>query len=88
MWTFIKPVLGQILSSKKALAMIAGAIIWALAQAGIGASEAQVLPLLAFIASYLLSQGLADFRKEGDKIVAASLGKSEAPAPKPAKAKK
>ena len=84
MWKEIKPVLGQILKSKKALALIAGAIVWGLAQAGVGASPDQVLPLLGFIASYLVGQGIADKGKEEAKIIAASLGKSEAPEVKPA----
>jgi uncharacterized membrane protein (DUF441 family) len=79
MWKSIKPILGEILSSKKALALIAGAIVWALAQAGVGASEAQVLPLLGFIATYILGQGIADKGKEEAKIIAKSLGKSPAP---------
>jgi hypothetical protein len=77
MWKSIKPILGQILSSKKALALIAGAIVWALSQAGIGASDEQVLPLLGFIASYLVGQGIADSGKEAAKVL--SLGKSQPP---------
>jgi len=85
MWKTIKPILGQILSSKKALALITGAIVWALSQAGIGASEAQVLPLLGFIASYILGQGIADLGKEEAKVIAKSLGKPPAPEAQPAK---
>ena len=76
MWKYIKPVLGEILSSKKALAMIAGFIVWVLAQAGVASNPDQLLPILGFLASYILGQGLADFRKEGDQAMAESLGKS------------
>ena len=83
MWKSIKPVLGQILSSKKALALIAGAIVWALAQAGVAANPSDVLPLLGFVASYMLGQGIADHGKERAKVIAesvaseAALGKQE-----------
>lgn len=83
----VKPILAQIFSSKKALATIAGAIVWALAQAGVGASPAAVLPLLGIIGTYVLGQGMADIGKEkalaeiaGVKEMAAvSLGKPQQP---------
>lgn len=75
----IKPLLGEILTSKKALAMIAGAIVWALAQAGIVASPDAILPLLGVIGMYLLGQGIADNGKSATKLAADSLGKSQAP---------
>lgn len=77
MWKAIKPVLGQILSSKKALALIAGAIVWALSLVDIGANEAQILPLLGLVASYLIGQGIADSGKEAAKVL--SLGKPQPP---------
>ena len=77
MWKSVKPVLAKIFTSRKALAMLAGAIIWALAQAGVAFSEEGVLYLLGFIGTYILGQGIADHRKEGDLAIAASLGKSE-----------
>ena len=69
----IKPVLGQILKSKKALALISGGIIWALAQAGIVASPEQILPVLGLISAYILGQGVADVGKEKAKIEAAAI---------------
>jgi len=80
MWkSSIKPVLAKIFGSRKALAAIAGGIVWALAQFGMVTTPDQVLPLLGLIGFYLFSQGLADFRKEGDKAIAdASLGKQRA----------
>jgi len=86
MWKDIfKPVLAQFLGSKKALAMLAGFIVWGLAQAGVVSSPDQVLPILAFIASYILGQGIADKGKEEAKVIASSLGKSPAPEVQPAK---
>ena len=89
MWSeYIKPVLGQILSSKKALALIAGFIVWVLAQAGVASSPDQVLPILGFIASYILGQGLADHKKSEAQVLVAAMGKPQAPVAKKARAKK
>ena len=68
MWKSIKPVLAQILTSKKALALIAAAIVWALAQAKIVASPSDILPLLGVVSAYLISQGIADNGKEAVKV--------------------
>lgn len=78
MWTSIKPVLAKIFSSRKALSLIAGGIVWGLAQFGLVTTPEQVLPLLGLIGFYMLGQGLADFRKEGDQAIADSLGKNSA----------
>jgi len=68
MWTkTIKPLLADILTSKKALALIASAIVWALAQAGVVATPEAILPLLGVISVYLLGQGIADKGKEAVK---------------------
>ena len=67
MWNTIKPVLAQILTSKKALALLAAAIVWALAQAKVIASPSDILPLLGILATYILGQGLADNGKEAVK---------------------
>lgn len=76
MWNkTIKPLLAQILTSKKALALLAGAIVWALAQADIMATPEAILPLLGIIAAYLLGQGIADNGKEEAKVIAANMGK-------------
>lgn len=68
MWKSIKPVLAQLLTSKKALAALAAALVWALAQAGIVASPEQILPLLGVLAAYIAGQGLADIGKEAKKV--------------------
>jgi hypothetical protein len=80
MWKSIKPVLAQIFTSKKALAMLAGAIVWALAQAGVIASPEAILPLLGILSVYIFGQGIADNGKEATKVGVASLGK---PKPSP-----
>lgn len=68
MWKSIKPVLKQILTSKKALATLAAVIAWALAQAGVGVTPEQILPLLGVLASFVVGQGLADIGKERAKV--------------------
>ena len=68
MWKSIKPVLAQILTSKKALALIAAAIVWALAQEKIVASPSDILPLLGVVSVYILGQGVADSGKEAVKL--------------------
>jgi hypothetical protein len=67
MWNKIRPILADILGSKKALALIAGAIVWALAQADIVATPEAILPLLGIISVYVLGQGIADNGKEAVK---------------------
>lgn len=80
MWKSIKPVLASLFGSKKFLALLAGGLIWLLGKGGLAVTEADVTPVLLLIASYLGAQGLADFRKEGDKALAVSLGKPQPPA--------
>jgi hypothetical protein len=63
-WKTSRPTLAKIFSSRKALATIAGAIVWGLTQFGFVTTPDKVLPLLALIGFYLLGQGLADFKKE------------------------
>ena len=71
----IKKTLIELATSKKALALFAGFIVWALAQAGVVATPDAILPILGLIAAYIGGQGLADFRKHGDQALADSLGK-------------
>ena len=71
----LKKTLIELATSKKALALLAGFIVWALAQANIGATPDAILPILGLIAAYITGQGLADFRKHGDQALADSLGK-------------
>ena len=68
MWTKIKPLLSEILGSKKALALIAAAIVWILAQLKVVASPDAILPLLGVLAAYIVGQGVADIGKEKAKI--------------------
>lgn len=81
MWTSIKPVLVGLFSSKKFLVLLAGALVWLLSKGGLAVTEADVTPLLYLVGAYLGAQGLADFRKEGDRALADSLGKSRASLP-------
>lgn len=67
MWKALKPVLAQIFTSKKALATMAGAIVWVLAQVGVVATPAAVLPLLGLISIFVMGQSIADHGKEAVK---------------------
>lgn len=76
----IKETIIGLATSKKALALLAGAIVWALAQAGIVATPDAILPLLGLIAAYVAGQGLADIGKEAKKLeVEAIKGLSDSP---------
>ena len=52
-----------ILTSKKALATIAGVVIVATNRIGLNLPEEAVTQIVAAIAAYVVSQGLADFSK-------------------------
>ena len=67
MWKAIKPVLGQILTSKKALATMAGIIAYLLAKLGVVLDPETVLVPIGLIAAYVISQGFADIGKESKK---------------------
>jgi hypothetical protein len=60
----VKALLKTFLTSKKALALLAGAVVWALAKAGVLIPEESVLEILLLIAAYIVGQGLADNGKE------------------------
>lgn len=79
MWKSIKPILAGLFGSKKFLVLLAGAIVWLLGKSGLAITEADVTPILYLMGAYLGAQGLADFRKEGDKAIAAAAGKSSPP---------
>ena len=80
----IKPILKQILTSKKWLAGIAAVVVWALAQAGILATPDQVLPVLSLLGALIIGQGLADIGKESKKVEVAAIEKAMVEAsPKP-----
>lgn len=83
MWKSIKPVLASLFSSKKFLALLAGVIVWLLGKGGLAVTEADVTPILLLIGAYIGATGLQDFRKEGDRAIAESLGKPQ-PSPDPA----
>ena len=64
----IKKTIIELVTSKKALALLAGAIVWALAQAGIVATPEAILPLLGLVAAYIAGQGIADAGKSAKKL--------------------
>jgi hypothetical protein len=53
----------DILTSKKALATIAGVLVVATNKIGLNLPEEAVTQIVAAIAAYVVSQGLADFSK-------------------------
>lgn len=78
----ILSVVKQILTSKKALAAIAGALVWGLGRLGWDIPAADLLPVIGIIAAFILGQGWADGGKEAAKVHAAhSLALREADAP-------
>ena len=88
MWkSSIKPVLLGLFGSKKFMVLLAGVIVWLLGKGGLAITEADVTPVLQLMAVWLGAQGLADFRKEGDKALAESMPGKPAAKSK-AKAKK
>ena len=75
MWNEIKPTLIELIKSKKFYALLAGVIVAILSSFGLGIPEEKLTEILMFIGTYILGQGLADFRKHGDQALADSLGK-------------
>jgi len=59
MWKLI----GEILTSKKAIATLAGVLIVATNKIGLQLPEEAVTQIISAIAAYVVSQGLADFGK-------------------------
>jgi hypothetical protein len=55
--------LAEILTSKKAIATIAGVLLVATNKIGLNLPEEAVTQIVAAIAAYVVSQGLADFGK-------------------------
>jgi len=55
--------LAEILTSKKAIATMAGVLIVATNKIGLNLPEEAVTQIVAAIAAYVVSQGLADFSK-------------------------
>lgn len=83
MWNATKDLLKALFSSKKFLALLAGAMVWLAGKGGLALTEADVTPLLILLGGYIGAQGLADIGKEKVKEEAkaiAAMGK-----PQPAK---
>jgi hypothetical protein len=72
MWKTVKGVLGQIFSSKKALAAITGGIVALTAKFGWNVSTDMVAYILGFVGTYIIGQSIADSGKEAAKVVAES----------------
>jgi hypothetical protein len=62
MTAFLK-IVSEILTSKKAIATITGVLIVATNRIGLQLPEEAVTQIVAAIAAYVVSQGLADFSK-------------------------
>lgn len=73
----IKKLLGDLLTSKKAVALIAAALAWVVGKLGLDIPSADLLaalgPMLGLVAVYILGQGLADKGKEAAKVSAAAM---------------
>ena len=68
MWKAIKPVLGKLLTSKKAWATATSLIVSGLGYAGWVVPEDAVLPVVIALSTFVVAQGFADVGKEA-KIV-------------------
>lgn len=60
-------VVSELLTSKKAIATIAGVLIVATNRAGLQLPEEAVTQIVGAIAAYVVSQGLADFGKNSTR---------------------
>ena len=69
MWKLI----GEILTSKKAIATMAGVLIVATNRIGLQLPEEAVTQIIGAIAAYVVSQGLADFGKSKATLTPALL---------------
>jgi len=59
----IKGVLASLFGSKKFVALLMGVAIWLGSKIGLNLTEAQLLPILALIGTYIGAQGVADLGK-------------------------
>jgi ABC-type Co2+ transport system permease subunit len=64
MWKLI----GEILTSKKAIATMAGVLIVASNRIGLQLPEEAITQIIGAIAAYVVSQGLADFGKAAKQL--------------------
>jgi hypothetical protein len=64
MWKLI----GEVLTSKKAIATIAGVLIVASNKIGLQLPEEAITQIIGAIAAYVVSQGLADFGKSSKQL--------------------
>ena len=67
MWPKFSSVLYDLLTSKKALATIAGTIVAATAKIGLELDTEAVLAIVGPTIAYILGQGMADLGKEAKK---------------------
>lgn len=67
----MRDVLKQLLTSKKALVTLVAVIVWALGRFGLDVAADDLLPLVVALATFVVSQGLADHGKEKAKVEAA-----------------
>ena len=74
----IKPLLAEIITSKKAYAAIAAIVVWSLAKAGVAMSPDAVMPVVQILMAYIVGQGLADIGKEKVKAEVKAIANAKA----------
>ena len=76
MGELLRKTLLDLVTSKKAIATVAGLIISAAAKYGFGLDETTVIEILAAVAAYVVGQGVADAGKEAVKLQNAAAAQS------------
>lgn len=70
----VKSIIGELLSSKKALATLASILVWVIGKIGLEVPAETLLPILGALAAYVLAQGWADAGQKEALKTAAKLG--------------
>jgi hypothetical protein len=76
MWSAIK----EMLSSKKAIAMIIAGAVWAAGRLGWHVDSSEMTAAISPLLTYILAQGVADFGKGAAQVKAASAAIAALPA--------
>jgi len=70
MYKAMRDILGEILTSKKALATLAGLLVLILSRVGVDIEEGTVNKVLAILAVFVVGNGIADIGAPAVKIAA------------------